>query len=105
MAIIRNGSAYPAQLRKAAVKASKRTKQSLREVAADFNVAPSTLSTWKRIAGLNKPQPAGLAAHQAAAAAVKAFNTPTLKGPTNTLGVVVPATATEIEFRGKTYII
>ena len=106
MRTIQNGTSYPKALKSAALKAAKlavkpRTARSVAAVAADFNVAPSTLSTWKRVAKLNKAQPVGLARHQAAAAAIKVFNTPTAVAADGT--PCDAAKATHIQFRGKTY--
>ena len=51
------------------------------------------------MAGLNKPQPTGLARHQAAQAAIKAYNTPTIVDYTTSNG----GTAQCLELRGKRF--
>jgi len=94
MAIIRNGRAYPKALKKAVLKASKGI-QSNSEVAEDFNISKGTVQTWRRKASIQQPVPAGLARHQAAQAALKAYNTPTLVGPKDRKGNVKPSTATK----------
>ena len=110
--LIKNGRAYPKALKLAALKATKSKKNRARttaEIAADFNVHPMTLSTWKRTAGISKPQPPQLAAHQAAQAAIKVFNTPTLLrngASTDHMGnPISPTQATHIQFRGKLYVV
>jgi len=69
--------AYPKALRVAAVKAHRKNDTSI--VARDFNVSKSTVCNWASAAQKAKPQPVQLARHQAAQAAVRAFNTPTLQ--------------------------
>ena len=70
--------AYPTGMRKAVVKAYTKANVKSSEVAEDFNIHKSTVCTWARQANNSKPQPKQLAAAQAAAAATKAFNTPTV---------------------------
>ena len=100
MTPIKNGKAYPKSVKLAALKATKlkaNRNRSVASIAADFNVAPATLNTWRRQAGISAAQPAQLAAHQKAAAAIKAFNTPTVIYDDG--GIVVQG----IELRGKMY--
>ncbi len=102
MTTIRNGVAFPKAVKLAALKAAKakrNSKRSVAAIAADFGVSPSTLSNWKRAAGLNKPQPTGLARHQAAQAAIQAYNTPTIVDYTTPSG----STAQCLELRGKRF--
>jgi len=100
MTLIKNGRAFPKAVKLAAIKATKLKSnkgRSVAAIAADFNVAPQTLNTWRRQAGTAAPQPTQLAAHQAASAAIKAFNTPTIIYDAG--GLVVQG----IELRGKVY--
>jgi len=94
MAIIRNGKAYPKALKKAVLKASKGTR-STNEVAEDFNISKGTVQTWRRQASIQRAVPTGLARHQAAAAALKAYNTPTVQ--TDSHGVIT------IAYKGNIY--
>ena len=100
---IGNRRAYPKALKLAALKASKKAKKATKRVtvgavAASFNISPITLNTWKRQAGIAAAQPSGLAAHQKAQAAIKAYNTPTVKTVESAKGLV-----TSIMYRGKSY--
>jgi len=100
--LINNGKAFPKAVKLAALKASKlkaNKKRSVAAVAADFNISKSTLCNWKRTAGLNEAVPAGIAAHQKAAATVKAYNTPTVTEYTTATGTTVRT----IAYRGRTY--
>ena len=99
-------SSYPKATRIAVVKSH--TTATTAEVARDFNISPSTVNKWAREAKLAKPQPTQLARHQAAAAAIKAFNTPIAyylgsKGEQIVCDVNNSSAATHIDFRGKTY--
>ena len=99
---IRNGRAYPQALKKAALKASKSKKVSVASVANDFNISSATLCIWRRQAKIQGPTPSGLAAHQCAAAAIKAYNTIEYidnKGQKT----LTPSNATSFNLRGKTY--
>jgi len=101
MTYIKNGTAYPRAMRKAVITAIQSvTPKSIAQVAKDYNVSTSTVSRWKSSAGLNGPQPAGLAAHRKAAKAIKAFNTPTVSEYITENG----DKATCIIYRGKKYI-
>ena len=91
MKLIRNGKAYPKSLKLAALKASQNASASTSVVAREFNIGKSTLVTWRRQAKIAAALPAGLAAHQKAAAATKAYNTPIIN-PNGT-----------ITYRGKTF--
>jgi transposase-like protein len=93
---------YPRGLHLAAVKASRKKGTSVSQVADMFNVHKSTVCAWRRAAKVQGPVPAGLARHQAAAAAIKAFNTPILLD-NNGQQVLTAANATHLKFRGKTY--
>ena len=102
MSTIKNGTAYPKAVKSAALKATKlkaNRNRSVSAIANDFGISAGTLSTWKRVAGLNKPQPAGLAAHHAAQAAIATYNTPTVVDYVTTNGL----TAQCIQLRGKMY--
>lgn len=68
---------YPKALKLAAVKQSQKKKTSVAAAAEMFNVATGTVQTWRRDAGVQGRVPTGLAKHQAAARATKAYNTPT----------------------------
>ena len=87
-------TSYPKALRVAAVKAHARTTTA--KVAESFNVSTSTVCKWAKAASKAKPQPKQLAAHQASAAAIKAFNTPQV--------TVDPKGATVILYQGKVYV-
>ena len=88
-------TSYPKALRVAAVKAHAKTSTS--KVAESFNVSPSTVCRWAAASNKAKTQPKQLAAHQAAAAAIKAYNTPQV--------TVDPTTgATVILYQGKVYV-
>jgi transposase-like protein len=77
---IKNGRAYPQALKLAALKASKSKKaKSAGAIADDFNISKSTLTLWRRKAGIQRPQPTGLAKHVSDKAAEKAYNTPTMQ--------------------------
>ena len=82
---------YPKAMRLAAVKASKSSKASVSEVAAMFNISSSTVSTWRRDAGVQGAVPAGLARFQATAAHAKSHNTPKIQADGT------------IKFQGTTY--
>jgi len=86
---IKNRRAYPAALRKAAVKtavsrnkaAAKTGKpvsvtRAISKVAAEFNIHKGTLSKWVRATGQSNPQPVQLARYQAAQKIAKLFNQP-----------------------------
>ena len=94
MALIRNGREYPKALKKAVLRAVKKS-QSNSQIAEDFNISKGTVSVWKRRASLQRAVPTGLARHQAAAAALKAYNTPTVNVDSH--GVVT------IAYKGKIY--
>ena len=83
---------YPRAMRVAVLKDHKKTNTAV--VARNYNVSPSTVNNWAKKANKAKPQPKQLAAHQAAAAAIKAYNTPT---------VVEENGVTTITYQGKTY--
>ena len=101
MTYIKNGTAYPRAMRKAVITAvQSSTSRSISQIAKDYNVSPSTVSKWKNAAGLSNPQPKGLAAHRKAAAAIKAYNTPTISEYVNENG----EKATCIIYRGRKYI-
>jgi len=77
---IKNRRAYPAALKMAALKASKGKKaKSNAAIADDFNIHKSTLGNWRRAAGIQRPQPTGLARHNSDQKAEKAHNTPTMQ--------------------------
>ena len=99
MSIIKNGRAYPKSLKLAALKASKSKKASVASVAADFNISEGTLGTWRRQAKIQGAVPVGIAAHIKAAAAVKAYNTPTITDYTTKTG----KTAQGIMLKGVLY--
>ena len=88
-------TSYPKALRVAAVKAHAKTNTA--KVAESFNVSPSTVCRWASAASKAKAQPKQLAAHQAAAAAIKAFNTPQVSTDPKT-------GATVILYQGKAYV-
>jgi len=92
--IIKNGKAYPKSLKKAVIAAMKGT-QSNSQIAEDFNISKGTVQTWKRQASVQRAVPVGLARYQAASAALKAYNTPTITTDSN--GV------TTIAYKGHIY--
>lgn len=105
MRTIRNGNAFPKAVKLAALKATKlkaNKNRSLQDVAGDFNISKSTLANWKRTAGLSQAVPTGLAAHQAAAAAIKVYNT-VVYVDNSGQQVLTASNATHFELRGKKY--
>lgn len=102
IATIGQRTTYPRAMRLAVLKDHKKTNTAV--VARNYNVSPSTVNNWAKKANKSKPQPKQLAAHQAAAAAIKAYNTPTLVDNRGQ-SALTPANATHIKFRGKTYAI
>jgi transposase-like protein len=76
---ISNGTSYPVALRVAAVQRSVSADLSVAKVAAEFNISKSTVSTWRRDAGVQRDTPPQIAAYLARNKSAKQFNTPTVQ--------------------------
>jgi transposase-like protein len=98
MQTIKNRRAYPKALKLAAIKAAKTTSRTTAQIAEDFNISKATVCTWKRTAGIAKPQPQGLHRYQSALAQIKRYNTPEVITQETPNGA-----QTVIEYQGKTY--
>jgi len=88
-------TAYPKMMRVAATNAHKT--MTTATVARDWNISTSTVCRWSKAAGQAKQQPQQLARHQAAKAALQAYNTPIVVKDAN--GAI-----TGIQYRGRLYI-
>jgi 3-keto-L-gulonate-6-phosphate decarboxylase len=100
-------SIYPRAMRVAVVADYKKMDSS--QVATNYNISKGTVCRWAAADKKSKPQPAQLAAHQKAAAAIKTYNTPRLMingQHFDTMKVAPePKDATHIDFRGTIYIV
>lgn len=77
--LIRNGKAYPLPFKNNVLDVVRGTTFSNKEVAERHNIHRSTVSRWKRGAGLQGPVPAGLQRYQANQAAIRSNNTPVVQ--------------------------